>query len=94
MLKDIEYVGIELEEIIPELAHPASVCHSSSGRYRRFFPTITDMLWNISHHVLPIDIIFNIDLLVRLLFSVNIDIISTGVLWFEKFGTKASLVYL
>ena len=86
--------GIVSEEIVVVLARLASVFHSSSGSCRLSSPVVTNMLYNISHHVLLIDIILNIDWLVHLLFFVNINILPIGVLWFEKFYTKESLVYL
>ena len=65
VLEDINPVGIDHEEIVPELAHPTFVHHSSSGRCQRYSSTVTDMLCDISHHVLPIERICNIILLVH-----------------------------
>ena len=59
-----------------------------------YSPVVTDMFCNLSHRVLLVDIVFNIECLARLLFYVNVDVVMTDVLWFDKFYTKESFVYL
>ena len=77
---DIGHEGIVYEEIEFELTNPTFVCSFSSSTSRLFFLAAVDMLCNIYHHVLLIDIIYNIGWMVHLQFSVGISIPLTSAL--------------
>ena len=94
VLEDIEPTGIEPEEIVHELAQLEFIHHSSLDRCWMYSPILDDMIFHLSYSVRLIDKIFNINWMVRLVFSINIKILLTDVLQFDKFYTKESLVYL
>ena len=49
------FEGIGSEDIESDSAQPAIFRRSSLNRYQLFSPTTTDMIYNLSHHVLLID---------------------------------------